>query len=135
MDEPTLADDARYASHQARGANQRELDERIAGWTAGLTTRAALALMEQHGVPAGQIYRAPEMLEDPHFIAREAIVSVPHPQFGRLRMQNVVPKLSATPGGIRRPAPGLGEHNAEIYLDFLGMPRARYEALIAAHVI
>ena len=91
--------------------------------------------MEQHGVPAGQIYRAPEMLEDPHFAAREAIVAVPHPQFGTLRMQNVIPKLSATPGRIRSPSPALGEHNDEVYLDFLGMPRDRYEKLKSARVI
>ncbi len=135
MSQPALADDPRYDTHQSRGANQRELDELVGQWTAGLTTRAALEAMERHGVPAGQIYRAPEMLDDPHFAAREAIVAVPHPRFGTIRMQNVVPKLSATPGGIRRPAPELGEHNDEIYLGFLGMPRERYEALKAARVI
>ena len=82
MGKPALADDARYASHQSRGAHQQELDELIGRWTAKQSTTAVLALMEQHGVPAGQIYRAPEMLEDPHFAAREAIVGVPHPQFG-----------------------------------------------------
>jgi formyl-CoA transferase len=50
-------------------------------------------------------------------------------------MQNVIPKLSESPGRIRTPSPALGEHNDEIYLDFLGVPRARYEALIAARVI
>ena len=135
MQQPALADDARYDSHQSRGAHQQELDELIGRWTAGQKTRAVLALMDTHGVPAGQIYRAPEMLEDPHFAEREAIVSVPHPQFGKIRMQNVVPKLSETPGGIRRPSPALGEHNDEIYVDFLGMPRERYERLKAARVI
>ena len=135
MERPALADDARYDSHQSRGAHQRELDELIGEWSATLTTQALLELMERAGVPAGQIYRAPEMLEDPHFAAREAIVSVVHPQFGRLRMQNVVPKLSATPGGIRLPSPGLGEHNDEIYLDLLDMPRERYDRLKAARVI
>ncbi len=135
MRQPALADDARYDSHQSRGAHQQELDELIARWTAPQSTRAVLHLMEVHGVPAGQIYRAPEMLEDPHFAEREAIVSVPHPQFGKIRMQNVVPKLSESPGGIRRPSPALGEHNDEIYLDFLGMPRERYERLKAARVI
>jgi formyl-CoA transferase len=135
MQQPGLADDARYDSHQSRGAHQKELDELIGRWTAGQRTRALLALMDTHGVPAGQIYRAPEMLEDPHFAAREAIVSVPHPQFGKIRMQNVVPKLSETPGGIRRPSPALGEHNDEIYVDFLGMPRERYERLKAERVI
>jgi len=135
MQQPALADDPRYDSHQSRGAHQQDLDELIARWTAGRATRAVLHLMEVHGVPAGQIYRAPEMIEDPHFAEREAIVSVPHPQFGRIRMQNVVPKLSETPGGIRSPSPALGEHNDEIYLDFLGMPRERYERLRAARVI
>ena len=135
MGQATLADDARYASHQSRGAHQQELDERVARWTASRTTATVLALMEQHGVPAGQIYRAPEMLEDPHFIEREAIVRVPHPQFGTLRMQNVIPKLSETPGRIRTPSPALGEHNDEIYLDFLGLSRERYEQLKTARVI
>ena len=135
MGEPALADDPAYANHQARGSRQAELDARIGRWTAGLTTSGVLGLMEQAGVPAGQIYRAPEMLADPHFAAREAIVEVPHPQFGKIRMQNVVPKLSATPGGIRAPSPALGEHNDAIYLDFLGLPRDRYAALKAARVI
>jgi formyl-CoA transferase len=60
---------------------------------------------------------------------------VPHPQFGTIRMQNVIPKLSETPGRIRTPSPALGEHNDEIYLEFLGMPRERYEALKSARVI
>ncbi len=135
MEQPALADDVRYATHQSRGAHQQELDERVARWTASRTTAAVLAAMEQHGVPAGQIYRAPEMLKDPHFIEREAIVSVPHPQFGTIRMQNVIPKLSETPGRIRTPSPALGEHNDEIYLDFLGLSRERYERLKTARVI
>ena len=135
MKQPELADDARYDSHQSRGAHQQELDELIGRWTAKQSTTDVLVLMEQHGVPAGQIYRAPEMLADPHFAAREAIVGVPHPQFGKLRMQNVVPKLSATPGQIRSPSPALGEHNDEVYLELLGIPRDRYEKLKSARVI
>jgi formyl-CoA transferase len=91
--------------------------------------------MNEHGVPAGLIYRAPEMLDDPHFAAREAIVTVPHPDFGELRMQNVAPKLSETPGSVRAPSPGLGEHNEEIYLDLLALDRARYDELRARKVI
>ncbi len=119
---------ARRAPGGARRAD-RPLDRRPHD------ARRARRSWRRHGVPAGQIYRAPEMLEDPHFAAREAIVEVPHPQFGKIRMQNVVPKLSATPGGIRAPSPALGEHNDAIYLDFLGLPRERYAALKAARVI
>ena len=130
-----LASDARYDSHQSRGANQKELDELIGRWTVNHTTRELLEMMDRQGVPAGQIYRAPEMLEDPHFAAREAIVSVPHPEFGQIRMQNVTPRLSESPGRIRAPSPALGQHNDEIYLELLGMPRERYERLKAGKVI
>jgi formyl-CoA transferase len=135
MGRAELAKDPRYNSHQARGARQKELDDLIGEWTRTLPTRRVLDLMSEFGVPAGLIYRAPEMLEDPHFIAREAIVTVDHPHFGQLRMQNVAPKLSETPGGIRSPSPELGQHNDEIYLNLLGMAPQRYEQLKQRKVI
>ena len=55
--------------------------------------------------------------------------------FGELKMQNVVPKLSATPGGIRAPAPELGQHNDEIYRGLLDYPPERIAALAAQGVI
>jgi len=115
MDRPELAENDRYATHTARGAHQQELDDLIAEWTKTKTADELIKLMEDHGVPAGRIYRAPEMLADPHFQARESIVETPHPEFGTLKMQNVAPRLSDTPGRIASPAPELGEHNEEIY--------------------
>jgi formyl-CoA transferase len=135
MGQPALAQDPRYATHGARGAHQQELDALVEQWTQSLTTHDALALMDEHGVPAGLIYRAPEMLEDPHFKAREAIVTVPHPDFGELRMQNVAPKLSETPGSVRSPSPELGQHNDEVYLQLLGLARERYDELKSRKVI
>jgi formyl-CoA transferase len=61
------------------------------------------------------------MLADPHFAAREAIVEVPHPDFGPLPMQNVVPKLSVTPGAVRSAGPALGEHNEHVWGGLLGL--------------
>jgi crotonobetainyl-CoA:carnitine CoA-transferase CaiB-like acyl-CoA transferase len=124
MQSPALATDARYQDHQARGVNQLELDEIIARWTATLGTKELLALLEKHGVPSGLIYRTADMLDDPHFIAREAIVRTSHPSFGSLRMQNVAPRLSATPSSVRTPAPELGQHNAEVFLELLGVDAA-----------
>jgi formyl-CoA transferase len=132
---PELRSHPKYATHAARGANQAELDSLLADCTRTHTREELLRLMENAGVPAGLIYRAPEMLEDPHFRARQAIVPVPHPDFGMLRMQNVAPRLSETPGGIRSPSPALGEHNEEVYLGLLGLARERYEQLQAAKVI
>jgi len=137
MNEPALARDPRYSTHQARGAHQAELDERVGRWTATLPTRAVLEILArpETAVPSGLIYRAPDMLADPHFKARDAIVATTHPMLGELRMQNVAPKLSVTPGAIRTAAPELGEHNDEVYLKLLGLPPARYAALKAAGVV
>jgi formyl-CoA transferase len=135
MGQPGLAADPKYSTHGARGAHQAELDALVEQWTLTLTTRQVLDLMDQFGVPAGLIYRAPDMLEDEHFKARDAIVTVPHPDFGELRMQNVAPKLSETPGSVRSPSPALGQHNDEIYLQVLGLAPERYAELRAAKVI
>lgn len=124
MKSPHLATDARYRDHQARGEHQRELDELITAWTSTLATRELLDLLERHGVPSGLIYRTSDMLEDPHFQARQAIVRTAHPAFGTLRMQNVAPRLSATPSSIRSPAPALGEHNEQVFRELLGLDAA-----------
>ena len=135
MGQGGLATDPKYSTHGARGANQVELDALVERWTETQTTRQVLDLMDRFGVPAGLIYRAPEMLEDPHFKAREAIVTVPHPDFGELRMQNVAPKLSETPGAIRRPSPAMGQHNDEVYRELLALSAERYAQLKAGKVV
>ncbi len=116
MGRPELATDPRYVDHVARGAHQVELDDLIEAWTKTLPTAEVERLMIEHSVPSGSIYRAPEMLADPHFAAREAIVTIDHPRFGEVKMQNSFPKMSGTPGSIRRIAPqSVGEHNDEVY--------------------
>ena len=76
-------------------------------------------------MPAGRIFRARDMFADPHFAARNAIVTVAHPDFGELPMQNVAPKLSATPGSVRSAGPALGEHNDEIWGELVGLDAGR----------
>ncbi|WP_432050543.1 CaiB/BaiF CoA transferase family protein [Verrucosispora sp. NA02020] len=114
MGRPDLATSPEYATHAARGVRQRELDDLIAGWTAHHRADEILAVLEQHGVPAGRVYTARDMLDDPQFQARESIVRVPDPELGPIPMQNVAPRLSATPGTIRWPGPALGAHDAEV---------------------
>ena len=121
MGRPELAKDARYATHVARGENQEELDNLISDWTRPQPSAEVLDLMEAHGVPAGKIYKAPDMLADPHFAAREALVKVAHPEFANLVMQNVFPKLSETPGKVNWPGQPMGAHNHEIYNELLGL--------------
>ncbi len=135
MGRPELAGDPRFATHTARGDAQEELDALIAEWTGARPAEEVLALMNDNGVPAGRIYRAPEMLEDAHFKAREAIVRVMHPQFGELAMQNVAPRLSETPGAVRHPGPELGAHTEEVLTGVLGYDAARVARLREAGVI
>lgn len=136
MGRAELGDDPRYATHIARGEHQTELDDLINAWTATLTIDQVDALMIEYSIPAGRVYRAPDMLTDPHFAAREAIIEVETERYGKLKMQNAFPKLSVTPSGVRRPAPSqVGQHNAEIYGELLGMNADELGGLKAAGVI
>jgi len=135
MARPELADDPRYASHSARGEHQVELDGLIAGWTATLDADRLLAALEEAGVPAGRIYRAADMLADPHYQARQAIVRLADPELGEIAMQNVAPRLSATPGRVAWPGPALGQHNREVYQGLLGLPDEEVERLADQAVI
>jgi formyl-CoA transferase len=135
MSQPGLAEDPRYATHSARGAAMVELDNLIAEWTSTRTAEDLLAVLHAGGVPAGRIFRAKDMFADPHFAAREAIVSVPHPDFGELPMQNATPKLSETPGAVRSAGPALGEHNEEIYGGLLGLDQTERARLHDLKVI
>jgi formyl-CoA transferase len=122
MGRPELATDARYATHLARGDHQAELDALIGEWTRTLTVQQLEDLMVEHAVPAGRVYDAEDMMADPHFAAREAIIRVPDPVLGEVPMQNVFPRLSDTPGAVRRPAPlEVGQDTAEILQRWLGV--------------
>ena len=135
MGRPELAADPRYIDHVSRGAQQVELDAIVEAWTMTLPKAEVERLMIEHSVPSGTIYRAPEMLEDPHFAAREAIVTVDHPHWGSLKMQSTFPKMSATPGSVRTIAPQMvGQHNDEVY-GALGLSADERSALAAAGAI
>jgi formyl-CoA transferase len=112
-----------------------ELDTLIAEWTSTLDAAGLLDLLHEAGVPAGRIFRARDMFDDPHFAARAAIVKVAHPDFGEVPMQNVVPKLSLTPGSVRSAGPALGEHNDLVWGGLAGLSRAEVTRLRTAGVI
>lgn len=135
MGRPELAADERYATHSARGRHQAELDGLIADWSREITAEELGQLLDAHGVPRGDIYRAPEMLEDAHFKARQAIVRVAHPLFGDLQMQNVFPRLSETPGRVVACGPELGQHNDEVFRSILGLTESRIGDLAQRGVI
>lgn len=128
MRRPELATDDRYATHHARGEHQQELDDLITAWASTHQTDDLLGLLHDGGVPAGRVYRAEDMFADEHFAARDTIVRARNSRGHRFAMQNVAPRLSATPGGVRWSGPELGEHTDAV-LTHLGYDTPDLEQL------
>jgi succinyl-CoA---D-citramalate CoA-transferase len=132
---PEWAEDERYATHHARGENMEELDAMISAWTKERTSEEILDAMAGAGVPSGKIFTAEDMMSDPHYAARENIVEVEDPEIGEIPMQNVVPKLSETPGKVERTGPKLGEHNEEVYGGLLKLSQSETSELGSRGII
>ena len=114
MGRDDLATDERFATHQARGTNMAELDELIGAWTGSLSADDLLATLNDHGVPAGRIYTARDMVTDPHYLARDMVLRATSAQGWDLPMTGVVPKFGGTPGAVRHVGPRLGEHTLAV---------------------
>lgn len=114
IDRPELADDRRFTDHQSRGQHQALLDDIISKWTQQHSADDVVEKMVSAGVPAGHVYRAPEMLADEHIQARDSVVWLDDPKLGQIPMQNAFPRLSRSPGEIQHTGPSLGEHTDSI---------------------
>ncbi|ODT47184.1 CoA transferase [Devosia sp. 63-57] len=107
---PAMNDDPRFATNSDRVKNRALVDEAIGGWFATRDSADALATMRAAGATVGPVYNIADAMDDAHFQEREIIVDAADDRFGTLPMHNIVPRLSATPGQWRLPAPELGEH-------------------------
>ncbi|HKH10088.1 MAG TPA: CoA transferase [Rubrobacter sp.] len=132
---PEWAEDERYATHHARGENMGELDAMISAWTEVRSGEEVLRAMAEAGVPAGKVFTAVDMVDDPHYAARENIVEVEDPEIGSFPMQNVVPRLTETPGEVRWTGPALGQHNDEVYGGLLGIGEEERERLLEGGIV
>jgi formyl-CoA transferase len=135
IDRPELITDARFIDNHARTLNYEAIDAVFADWIGGHTADQVLALLNDSGAAVAPIYNAQDVFEDPHFKARENITSVPDKELQTVRMQNVVPKLSRTPGHIDHAGPQLGEHTAEVYREWLGLTEVDRDQLRREGVI
>ncbi|MCX7201183.1 MAG: CoA transferase [Burkholderiales bacterium] len=111
---PELKDDARFATNDGRVANREALDELIGAFIGARSTEENLALFEAAGVTVGPVCSMADLLDHPYTRGRGVIVEVEDRDVGSLPMHAVVPRLSVSPGGFRRPAPAVGEHTAQI---------------------
>jgi crotonobetainyl-CoA:carnitine CoA-transferase CaiB-like acyl-CoA transferase len=135
LDHADWLTDARFSTNIARLANRAAIEGQVRDWFGARTASEAASILTAHDVSFSPIYDIRDICEDEHFKAREAVISVEDSHFGSVRMQNVVPRFSRTPGRVWRTGPALGEHNDEIYGEFLRMTREEIEALKKARVI
>ena len=105
-----LRDDPALGRNDGRAAQMERIDQAIAAWTAQRDQQEVLDEMQKAEVPAGRIYSAADIAADPHFAARGMIRDIVANDGEPLKVPGVIPVLSGTPGGIRTPAPRLGEH-------------------------
>ncbi len=130
---PELADDPRFSTNEARLENDAELDGMIAGAVKEMSLDECLALFRRKGVTLGPVYDAPQLLADQHVVRRQCYIALDSDD-GAVVMHNVTPRLSRTPGAIRRPAPGLGQHTGELLRE-AGVDEAEIQAMRARGAI
>lgn len=118
---PQLAADPLFADNRARLRNVDALDRHVQEAVSQFDLADLLVRFERSDAAVAPVYDVAQTFADPHFIARENVVAVPDEELGGpIRMQNVVGKLSRTPGRVRHAGPKLGQHNQEILVDQLG---------------
>ena len=123
-----LGSDPALAGNTGRVARVAEIDAAIGAWTQPRQVADVLAALNDAQVPAGRIYTARDIADDPHYRARGMIERVTTADGLTLDVPGVVPKLSATPGAITRHAPALGE-NTEAVLREIGITAQQLAAL------
>lgn len=111
---PDLADDPALASNDGRVRSNALLDAAIAAWTSERSMDEILARLDAADVPAGRIYSVADIVDDPHYAAREMILPTELPGDVTVKMPGIAPKLSDTPGAVRWPGPTLGQHTDEV---------------------
>jgi crotonobetainyl-CoA:carnitine CoA-transferase CaiB-like acyl-CoA transferase len=111
---PELKSDPRFKSNAARVANRDELDTIIGAFMRERSQAQNLALFESAGVTVGPVCSVADLMDHPFIRGRQAMVEVEDADMASVPMHNIIPRLSSSPGGFRRPAPRLGEHTHEI---------------------
>ncbi|WNS77935.1 CoA transferase [Domibacillus sp. DTU_2020_1001157_1_SI_ALB_TIR_016] len=135
MERTDMLEDERYYTNAVRLQNDEEVQDIVREFIKGFTQKELQEKLDNFGVPVSPILSIEDIFNDPHYAARQNIVEVEHPRLGKVKVPNVVPNFSDTPGAIRYRAPELGEHNEEILVGKLGLSEAEMADLKAKGVI
>ncbi len=135
MGAPELAGDDRWGRLAQREAERDAVDARVGDWTAGHDRDELLLVCEAAQVPCGPVYAIDEIFQDPHYAARENILTMRDGRAGEVAVPNIVPRLTDTPGEVRWLGPALGAHNDEVYRGLLGIEAGEMRRLADAGVI
>jgi crotonobetainyl-CoA:carnitine CoA-transferase CaiB-like acyl-CoA transferase len=130
-----LLSDPRFTTLTSRSQHEDAIDTIIGDWAAGLDLEEADAILQEAAVPAARIYTMADVFADPHYAARDMLVDVPDADLGSVRLANVVPKLSGTPGRIDRAGGQVGVDTRAVLSEVAGMADAEISALETEGVI
>ncbi len=137
MERPELVDDPRFATHSARGVHQDEIDAIVADWAGRYDADELTDVLEEAGVVVGPVNTVADVVRDPHFQARDMLVTHHDDAIDAdLLGPGVVPKLDRTPGAVRWAGPPRpGTHNTDVYTGLLGLTDHDLDGLTADHII
>jgi crotonobetainyl-CoA:carnitine CoA-transferase CaiB-like acyl-CoA transferase len=130
-----LIGDPRYATNALRCEHADALDTAMAAWFRARRCDDVMRLFDAAHVVAGPVLTIADIVHDPHYAARGDIVSVPDDDFGKVRMQGVVPRFLTTPGEVRHAGRGLGADNRAVYIEHLGVEETEFARLVESGVI
>ena len=121
MNREDLLTDKKFRKYLARIQNQDELYKLIGDWVKSKTTEEVMEILEKEGVPCEKVNSIADLASDPHMLDREAVLEFIDPDYGKVLIPGIVPKLKNFPGRVKFLGAKLGEYNQEIYRKFLGL--------------
>jgi crotonobetainyl-CoA:carnitine CoA-transferase CaiB-like acyl-CoA transferase len=133
--QPGLVEDARFSPRANLHRNHEAIHAILGEWIAKRTLAECQAVFDAAGVPATKVFATSDIFADPHYQAREQVVTVGSEGYGAVVQPGVVPRLTETPGVIERGAPTLGQHNDDVFGGLLGMGPHELARLRATKVI
>jgi crotonobetainyl-CoA:carnitine CoA-transferase CaiB-like acyl-CoA transferase len=131
---PEFIEEPWFQKGSERAKHADELDEAVGSWISERTTEEVVQAFEEANAAITPIYNIEDIMQDPQYQALNSIITVEDPELGPIKMQNVLFRLSETPGEVKWSGPQLGEHNEEVYRE-LGIDEERLEELEAEGVV